>query len=189
MAVFAAVSMDEFWSLVESALAGHKPAHEALVDRLIAGGSLEAILDFQERLDAIDAIICRWDIWAAAYLIGGGCSDDSFTDFRAGVIALGRDWFERVTESPDSLADHPAVIKAAAEGNDYTLFYEMFGFVCATAYARLANDECSFWETLEARQQGAEKAEHDMGEKFEFDDTAEMHARLPRLAALFLGER
>ncbi|MEU1251459.1 DUF4240 domain-containing protein [Micromonospora arida] len=41
-----------------------------------------------------------WDVWAAAYLIGGGCSDDSFIDFRAGVIALGREWYERVLASP-----------------------------------------------------------------------------------------
>jgi hypothetical protein len=52
-------------------------------------GSLEAVLDFQECFDEVDTIIYRWDVWAAAYLIGGGCSDDSFTDFRAGVIALG----------------------------------------------------------------------------------------------------
>jgi hypothetical protein len=81
------------------------------------------------------------------------------------------------------------VIKAAAEGNDYTLFYETFGLACATAYARLADDDCSFWEALEARRQGAEKTEYDMGEDFDFNDSAQMHARMPRLAALFLGGR
>ena len=34
------------------------------------------------------------------YLIGGGCSDDAFTDFRAGIIAQGRDWYEKVAASP-----------------------------------------------------------------------------------------
>ncbi|MFD6821443.1 DUF4240 domain-containing protein [Streptomyces sp. NPDC060085] len=55
---------------------------------------------------------------AAAYLIGGGCSNDSFMDFRAGLIALGRDWYEKATADPDSLADHPAVIAAAAVHSD-----------------------------------------------------------------------
>ncbi|MFD6293827.1 DUF4240 domain-containing protein [Streptomyces sp. NPDC060235] len=55
---------------------------------------------------------------AAAYLIGGGCSNDSFMDFRAGLIALGRDWYEKATADPDSLADHPAVIAAAAVHNE-----------------------------------------------------------------------
>jgi Protein of unknown function (DUF4240) len=189
MAGFVAVDMDDFWSVVESARAGQKPADEALVDRLVAGGSPEAVLDFQERFDAVDEIINRWDVWAAAYLIGGGCSDDSFADFRAGVIASGRDWFERVAASPDSLADHPAVIEAAAEGGYRALFYETFGFVGATAYERLTGDGDAFWEAMEARQEGAEETRHDMGEDFDFDDAAQMHARLPRLAALFLGER
>jgi hypothetical protein len=43
------------------------------------------------------------------YLIGGGCSDDGFIDFRAGLIAQGRDWYERAAASPDDLADHPDV--------------------------------------------------------------------------------
>jgi hypothetical protein len=38
-------------------------------------------------------------VWAAAYLIGGGCSGDAFIDFRAGVIAQGRDWYEKVAAS------------------------------------------------------------------------------------------
>ncbi|WP_412769018.1 DUF4240 domain-containing protein [Micromonospora zamorensis] len=63
-------------------------------------------------------------MWAAAYLIGGGCSDDSFIDFRAGVIALGREWYERVLVSPDGLADQPAVRQAAAEEDDGALFAE-----------------------------------------------------------------
>lgn len=33
----------------------------------------------------------RRDLWAAAYIIGGGCSDDSFIDFRAGLIAQGHE--------------------------------------------------------------------------------------------------
>lgn len=49
----------------------------------------------------------RWDEWAAAYQIGGGCSDDVFSDFKAGLVALGSDWFERVAADPDELASHP----------------------------------------------------------------------------------
>ncbi len=36
----------------------------------------------------------RWDIWAAAYLVEGGCSDDSFSDFRNGLLARGKERFE-----------------------------------------------------------------------------------------------
>jgi len=52
----------------------------------------------------------RWDVWAAAYLTGGACSDDAFVDFRAGIIAQGHGWYEKVAASPENLADHPAVV-------------------------------------------------------------------------------
>ncbi|MGW3738956.1 DUF4240 domain-containing protein [Streptomyces sp. NPDC005148] len=35
--------------------------------------------------------------------MGGGCSDDRFSDFTAGLVALGREWHERATVCPDAL--------------------------------------------------------------------------------------
>ncbi|MFH9352577.1 DUF4240 domain-containing protein [Kitasatospora sp. NPDC017646] len=61
----------------------------------------------------------RWDVWAAAHLIGGGCSDDSFVGFRAGLIAFGRDWYERAADAPESLAEHPSVQAGAADGGQW----------------------------------------------------------------------
>ncbi|MEV7233888.1 DUF4240 domain-containing protein [Streptomyces sp. NPDC051020] len=83
----------------------------------------------------------RWDVWAAAYLIGGGCSDDSFMDFRAGLIALGRDWYERAAACPDSLAEHPAVIAAAEAQEDEAVFYEDVNYAASGAFKRIAGDE------------------------------------------------
>lgn len=83
-----------------------------LIQRL-ASLSAEEILAFSFELEQERNGLYRWDIWAAAHLIGGGCSDDSFSDFRAGVVALGRDWCERVRTNPDALAEHPVVLAAA----------------------------------------------------------------------------
>ena len=49
------------------------------------------------------------DLWAAAYMICGGCSDDGFRDFRAWLIAQGREVFKGAVPNPDSLADHPSL--------------------------------------------------------------------------------
>ncbi|MFF4653678.1 DUF4240 domain-containing protein [Streptomyces sp. NPDC001380] len=65
-------------------------------------------------------------MWAAASLIGGGCSDDRFSDFTAGLVALGQGWYERTAGCPDALADHPAVRAAAATGDHEAVFYEDF---------------------------------------------------------------
>jgi len=183
-----AVNEDDFWGIVEAARADDKAFHEALEDRL-AERSAEEICAFQARFDELDAAVCRWDVWAAAHLIGGGCSDDSFADFRAGLIALGREWHERVRRSPDALADHPAVIKAATDGEGYPVFYEQAGHAAAKAYERITGkDEHDFYEAVDEHRDShdPDEDEADMGEEFDFDDDAEMRARLPRLAELFL---
>ena len=47
----------------------------------------------------------RWDLWAAAYLIQGGCSDDGFEYFCDWLISLGKHRFEAALRNPDSLAE------------------------------------------------------------------------------------
>ncbi len=41
-----------------------------------------------------------WDLWVAAYLIGGGCSDDGFLDFRGWLISKGEKVFQRGVKIP-----------------------------------------------------------------------------------------
>ncbi|MCX5333301.1 MULTISPECIES: DUF4240 domain-containing protein [unclassified Streptomyces] len=185
---------DEFWSIVGTARSKTTedlPFHEALVD-LLARRSPQDILRYQERFDALRDAVYRWDVWAAAYLIGGGCSDDSFMDFRAGLIAQGRDWYERAAAVPDSLADHAEVIGAAADFEDRTLFYEDANYCASDAYERITGDGEAFyeaWEQYRAAHPGPGPTEPDMGEDFDFDDDDEMRRRLPRLALLFLSEK
>ena len=110
-----AVDTDGFWDLIEAArvsAVGGKPFHEMLAD-LLAARTEHEILDYQEKFDEAHQALYRWDMWAAAYLIGGCCTDDSFMDFRAGLIAQGRDWYQKAADSPDSLAGHPAVAAVA----------------------------------------------------------------------------
>ncbi|MEU6238890.1 DUF4240 domain-containing protein [Kitasatospora sp. NPDC047058] len=184
---------DEFWQLIETARMQAEASgsfDQALVG-LLATRSRREILEYQERFDELHGALYRWHVWAAAYLIGGGCSDDGFIDFRAGVIAQGRDWYERVAADPDSLAEHPLVIAAAADGDDEALFYEEVNYAAAYSFERLTGGTDDFseaWaEYWEARDQ--EHVEADMGEDFDFDDAEQMHRRLPRLAALRLADR
>lgn len=116
----------------------------------------------------------------------GGCSDDSFSDFRAGLIAQGRDWYQKAAASPDSLADHPAVAGAAGRPWDSPLFYEQVNYAASYAFQRLSDDEDAFWDALEARER-PDRSSADMGEDFDFDDDQEMRRRLPRLSARCLG--
>ncbi|MFF3889674.1 DUF4240 domain-containing protein [Streptomyces sp. NPDC001914] len=184
----------EFWATIEaarSAVTADRPFAEALTDEL-AGRTKEDVLRYQERFDEVSGAVYRWDVWAAAYLIGGGCSDDSFMDFRAGLVALGRDWYEKTATAPDRLAEHPAVIAAAGAHRDEALFDEETNYAAARAFRRITGDEEDFYEAWTEYEASHDRLGHDsddnMGEDFDFDDPAEMHTRLPRLAALYLGD-
>lgn len=148
-----------------------------------AHGALDASCDaFRAELDALDdaglvateaafaaAMRRAYDrrLWSAAYLIHRGCGDDAFWDFRAGLIALGRDVFTAALADPDTLA-------AIVDLEDRTLF-EGFQYVPGAA--------------LEARGLTSAGAGHSPGEPtggpFFGDDEAALRRAFPRLHARF----
>ena len=65
------------------------------------------------------------ELWGAAYIIGGGCGDDSFRDFRATLIMQGKEFFEAALSNPDDLADADY---CEDNENNYP-FYEGYGYV------------------------------------------------------------
>ncbi len=148
-------------------------------------------MEYQERFNEMGAAVSRWDVWAAAYLIAGGCSDDSFTDFRAGLIAQGRDWYQKAAASPDSLAGHPAVADAAHRPwGEPPLFYEEVNYAAPYAFERVSGDDHGFydaWDRYTASREQHDRSPVDMGEDFDFDDAQQMRRRLPGLSALCLG--
>jgi hypothetical protein len=64
------------------------------------------ILDFQIIQNRQLARAYTWELWAVAYLACDGCSDDAFQDFRAWMLTLGQDHFDRSVQEPQFLVDH-----------------------------------------------------------------------------------
>ncbi len=177
------------WEIVEAARCEAGPGwpdlddrlENALVERLVELPVPELIA-FEARFAELQRGLDRPDVYLAAYLIGHGCSDDTFTDFRAGLVGLGRDWYERVMTDPDQLADHPAVhaIAAGTIPRD-TLMTEGFQFAPLEAYERLTGDDEGFWTELDAVSPPPSSPGPDNG------GTA--RCNLDRLAALFPDSR
>jgi len=150
-----AVDTGTFWDIIETARASagqDRPYHESLTDHL-ATLTGQDILEYYERFETMHDALNRHDLWAAAYLIGGGCSDDGFIDFRAGLIAQGRDWYQKAAAAPDSLADHPVVAAARHPRGGNLPFYEEVNYAASRAFERVSGDEHAFWDALKARPQ------------------------------------
>ena len=82
----------------------------------LAAADPEEIVAWGRHLDKVMVASGQEDLWAAAYLINGGCSDEGFDAFRGWLIAHGREIVARSVKSPDSLAEMAAVRSAADSG-------------------------------------------------------------------------
>ncbi len=101
-------AVDEvFWSLIDRVKQASDGDLEVAIEALRAE---LAVLD-DTTLVEVEAAFCLamqraydWNVWAAANVIHGGCSDDTFWDFRTGLVALGREVYEAALRDPETLA-------------------------------------------------------------------------------------
>ena len=101
------MTIDEFWNLIERSrkgTAGCEEQVEKLTALLTALPSTD-IVSFEHHFNERMSESYRWDLWAVAFIIQGGCSDDSFDYFRGWLIAQGRDYFEAAMNDPIRAAD------------------------------------------------------------------------------------
>lgn len=130
-----------------------------------------------EDIHAFYTLFCRkmveaqtWDLWGAAYLINGGCSDDGFVYFRAWLIGQGRAAFVAAVADPDALAE------VTDPAHDYYEF-EMLYAAAPEAYAAVACENMP--------RVAVDWPAEPRGERWDLDDPAEVRRRLPRLAAIY----
>src|SRR5687767_5916377 len=64
--------------------------------KLLRTLSKRDIIFFDKRQLGIRWRAYRWDLWGAAFWLGGGCDDEDFDDVTGVLISLGRETFEKV---------------------------------------------------------------------------------------------
>jgi hypothetical protein len=130
------MTVKKFWQIVEKVhrdSKGNMSAKRRLLHKELRRLSAKEVRPFDARFGDCEAKAYTWDLWAAAYIIAGGCSDDMFTDFRAALISMGREVFERVTKSPTALVDTKIDKKNA--------FNEGYGSVASDVYEELTGED------------------------------------------------
>lgn len=107
-----------FWKLIDQSRRASNGNPEQQVEEMAAlldNLSTEDVIQFQRIFDMYFHSSYTWPLWGAAYVIGGGCSDDSFDYFRGWLISRGESAFNAALTEPDNL---DAVIKEADEDLD-----------------------------------------------------------------------
>jgi hypothetical protein len=170
---------DDFWAVIDRATADRPGSPGEVAKRAAADLATRdpaEIVAWGRHLDRVMVASGKEDLWAAAYLINGGCSDDGFDYFRGWLIAHGREVLARAVREPDTLADLPTVQAAADTGAVFEA--EDVLSIAQEAYAQATGDELPASEAPPTRPEAADL--------WDFDNEDEMRRRLPRLSALFL---
>ncbi|MBO3743116.1 DUF4240 domain-containing protein [Actinoplanes flavus] len=165
------MSVERFWELVDAARASVEDPSDgdqvgARARQLLEELPLDEVAALARAEWELRARSYRVDLWGAAYLINGGCSDDGFEYFRGWLMAQGREVFERAVADPDTLAGVPGV----GAGQDLEA-EDMFG---------VANGV--YWERAGEAPPDTVRYPK-LGDFWDFDDDDEVRRRLPRLHA------
>jgi uncharacterized protein DUF4240 len=112
----------DFWELIDQARAAGKSCAEGAraLERILGELSLTEIEAFAREQEDLMRTSYRWDLWGAAFVINGGCSDDGFDYFRGWLMLQGRDVWEAALREPESLAGVSFEGNAACEDALYS---------------------------------------------------------------------
>lgn len=153
-----------FWEIVEGVTCRVSKPEDVLEGLIEALKKLkpEEIIAFKQKQYELDDRSYSWDIWAVAYIINGGCSDDGFDYFRAGMICGGRKKYEDALNRPESLAEW---LPEDFEGED-------FMYIANDAYENLTGKEFPYDKLESVGKTDPE------GEPWDEDDLPELYPDL-----------
>ncbi len=162
---------DAFWEIIgrtKSASAGELEAQLEAIKIELSGLPESEVVEFDRIFGELKDRAYHWDLWGAAYIIGGGCSDDAFMDFRNWLISMGRDVYENALADVETLADLEI-------GDDS--FFEELAYVASEVYEQKTGGDIPYLP-------------HDfpvdpVGEPWE-EKGDELERRFPRLWAKFV---
>jgi hypothetical protein len=161
----------EFWRIIESSRDEADGDPEEQMDalaRILSKLPEKAIVEFDRMFGEYWVAAYTWPLWGAAYLVGGGCSDDGFMDFRGWLISRGRAAYERALANPDSLAD------VLTEGEDGQI--EGFHYVASRAWEQATGKDSSDFP-----DSGVRHPDEPTGQPWEEEDLPESFPRLARI--------
>jgi hypothetical protein len=175
------MTRDEFWEHIRASRRVDPEEHAERLAKRLAKLPVGEILDFDRWWDVALNQSYRWDLWGAAYVIDGGCSDDGFDYFRGWLILQGRKVFEAAVKNPDTLAG----VVDPDEG--FIEYQGRPGWDAWFAKTGTEQNDAGYDALLAACEAHSPKRlVPRMGRRWDFDDDEQVRKRLPRLAKKYL---
>jgi hypothetical protein len=175
------MAAETFWSIIErAAKADHDPgAQEMALRAELEKLSLEDIISFEAAFRRYLNEAYTWDLWGAAHVIHGWCSDDGFEYFRRWLVSRGREAYEAALADPDSLAELDA-----QPGPDGVWEFEEIYYIALDVFEKKGGEgDVRDYSEQEAGLGG----DGPSGERYE-DDAERLAQRYPKLWRRFGAE-
>ena len=137
------MTLAKFWEIIGAI--GQSGDCQSYAERLreqLLALSPDDIAEFQSRFNELLYQSYTAELWGAAHLLNGGCSDSNFHYFRAWLIGQGKDVFEAALANPDSLSQLEA---------DEELMCEELLYVAYSVYREVAGREMELGHIAFAR--------------------------------------
>lgn len=173
------MNVNDFWKIIEVGKNADQP--EEILEELLSGLSPEQIHLFATYFENMFDKAYRWDIWCAAYLLDGGCSDDGFIYFVRGLISKGRDVYENAVRDPNSLIEF---LNAPCVQN------EMFGCVAREVYEKITGSELPYDDHPAASTSYEWHGKYSMREdNWDFEDELQNRTHLPQFCKVYYAKQ
>lgn len=167
-----------YWQIIRDSIReseSQEEQEEYLINRLKVMNPQE-IIGFHLKTGSLMVRSYLSELWCAAYINNGGCSDDGFEFFRCWLISRGQEAFYSVLEKPDRLLEF-----CSEDPDDYESEFEGFGYVAVYAFERKTGK--SIFSHIEDRLRDASEGYAPINFNWEEDNPDSMKAICPALFA------
>ena len=154
---------DQFWRIIREThkkANGDYEAQQEMLDSRLGKMTPQNILLFDNKFRQLRGEAYSWDLWGAAYIIHGGCSDDSFNDFRGWVIAQGKDFYYKTLANPETLAE--------LDKEKFDVDWEGMGYISSSVFEEITDSEMprGFFENTEIKGEEWDEEGDDLKTRF-----------------------
>lgn len=115
------MDMQKFWSIIDQSAHNRHDVQSSKLRELLSPLSKDELIAFAECYRTALNNAYRWDVWGAAYVINGGCSDDGFDYFRDALISKGSHIYREALADPETLVGKFRVFEANFEEFRYVM--------------------------------------------------------------------
>ena len=122
----------EFWAVIAASQSDSQDEQAALLEAKLTSLSKTELIGFEHQYSEKLAESFHWDLWAGAYLINGGCSDDGFDYFCDWLISRGEDTYTAALKNPETLI---------GKATPWNTEFESFRYIMMDVIEEVHNDD------------------------------------------------